>query len=160
MVVVSRFNLAEAIPSAVKNVSTGTLSGRKFAKVSGTERESASFCAIVLFRKRDNGASAIIKMMVKSMRIRADFLFTGAKVQIKYYFRERLTQIITELMNLFKHINPMKEAFETSLTKRFKTTCRLFHRPFHVQMCLRIKLVSITHHLFFKGIRFILTVKR
>ena len=82
---------------------------------------------------RDKGTSAIIIMMTKNIKIRTDFLFTGAKVQIKSYFRDRLTEIITELMNLFKHINPLEKAFQTSLTERFQTACRLFYRTFLVQ---------------------------
>lgn len=83
---------------------------------------------------KDKGTSAIITMMTKNIRTKADFLFTGAKVQIKSYFRERLTQIITELMILFKHVNPTKEALKTRLAEFLQTTCRLFYSTFQIYM--------------------------
>jgi len=99
-------------------------------------------------------------MMTDSIKNRADFLFTGAKVQIKSYFRDGLTQIITELMILFKQINPVEELPETCLAKALEAPCRLFDGALLVQIRLGIALVGIADHLFLQGVWLVLSVRR
>jgi hypothetical protein len=99
-------------------------------------------------------------MMTKNIKINADFLFTGAKVQIKYYFRDRLTKIITELKNLFKQVNPLEKALDASLSEFLQTLNGLSYRSFLIQTRLGIELVCITNHLFLKGVGLIIPIER
>ena len=70
-------------------------------------RADASGAGSYIYRHPGNGTSAIISMIANSIRIRADFLFTGAKLQINSEFCYRLTQIITELRVFIQTCQPI-----------------------------------------------------
>ena len=144
MVVVSRFNFAAASSPKASRVSATCLYSESAIRLSATflsesvtaRRESDTSSPFAFLEKKTYGTSAIIITMAKSIKIRVDFLFTGAKIQIKFEFRQRLTEIITELMILFKHINPLLKAADTIPPEFLQTSHSVYHRAFTARMGL------------------------